>query len=344
MTDHPEDSQEYVKTGILQSRIRDRERQAALGRGLGALLQTRSASHEGAESPGQPLPELDLNQVARPFAGSQPRALLERIQGLRKSGSGQGLQALLDAYGPTGSPASTTASNGRGAVEEGDGRIALHGSLYPVAREHTAVMMDLALIHPNPFVPLSRIDKSGLDRLCDSIREHGFLRPLVIMPSTLGNVIGAQTFWLISGERSWQAARIMGMRTVPVRVLEVAPREALQMILVDEWHSQRLPTMDRARLCGVLHDQMGMSTEEMAERLAVPYQQVTQTLRYLALDPDIQDSLNSEQISEKAAQALIEVPSHTLRLELWRYAVRYKWNAARIERAVKARMKDEPAA
>lgn len=334
MTVNDENLQPSSKSGVLQSRIRDRERQAALGRGLGALLRSRAAGQDG-EPATQPLPQLDIADEPRPFTGAQPRALLERIQGLRKSGSGQALQALLDAYG---SGAEGASAAGRGVLDlpEGEG-VSIGGAIYPLAREFTVVMMDLERIHPNPFVPLSKVNKEGLDRLVQSIRAHGFLRPLVVMPSTLGNVVGSQTYWLISGERSWQAARLMGMQSVPVRIHEVSPREAIQMILADDLHAQRLPTMDRAHLCGVLHGQMAMTIEEMAERLAVPVQTVAQTLRFLALDHEIQESLSNQQLDEDAALALVDVEDRELRMELWRYALRYRWNGARVRRAVRAR-------
>ncbi len=355
MAEHDDSHNEFVKPGVLGSRIRDGARQAALGRGLAILLQNRAEqTPEDEETAIAPLPSLDIEDTPAPPPVPRPpaigqRALLDRIQGIHRAEPGQAFQALFQAMQPDDEhpheqpiPALTrTQTPSRTADLDGDLMVPIHGASFPLARDFMVVMMDLELIHPNPFVPLSRIDKDGLDRLMDSIKAHGFLRPLVVMPSTLGNVVGAQTYWLISGERSWQAARIMGTRRVPVRIHEVAPREAIQMVLADDWHIQRLPAMDRARLCGVLREQMGMLVDEIAERLAVSEHLVEITLRYLELEPEMQDSLNNNHLSEPAAQALLDVDDHELRLELWKYAVRYRWNPARIERAVRMRLERE---
>lgn len=368
MAEQEENGQQFVRAGILQARIRDRERQAALGRGLGALLQNRQqppppVEEEQEEAPSAqqqpvaPLPTLSIEdrptpQVSRPPVGMQGRALLDRISGMRRGEPGQAFQALFQAMGPSPEEPATDEQpipalsrpmpvRQPDAISDDDLMVPVRGATFPLARDFMVLMMDLELIHPNPFVPLSRIDKDGLDRLIESIKAHGFLRPLVVMPSTLGNVVGTQTYWLISGERSWQAARIMGTQRVPVRIHEVAPREAIQMVLADDWHIQRLPAMDRARLCGVLREQMGMDVEEISERLAVPADQIESTLRYLDLESEIQDSLNNGQLSEAAAQALCDVEDPDLRMDIWKYAVRHRWNPARIERALRARLERE---
>lgn len=320
--------QQFVRPGILQSRIRDRERQAALGRGLGALLQGRQAESPEAPAPAPtvPFPALDVTGEARVAGGQlQQRGLLGRLQGLFAPEAAAGApQPAAVAPGRAGERLPVT---GAPATAE-----------FPLADDFRVVLMDVELIHPNPFVPLSRINKEGLDRLMESIKAHGFLRPLVVMPSTMGSVMGGQTYWLISGERSWQAARIMGTKRVPVRVQQVSPREAIQMVLADDWHIQRLPAMDRANLCSILREQMGMGLDEIAERLAVPELQVEMSLRYLDLEPEIQESLERGDLTEAAVQALVRIADPQMRLAIWRYAVRYHWNAERIQRAVKARL------
>ena len=199
------------------------------------------------------------------------------------------------------------------------------------------MLMDLSLIQPNPFVPLSRIDPEGLRRLRESIRAHGFLRPLMVMPSPMRDLRSRQTYWLVSGERSWQVARILGIDLVPVRICDVSPREAIQMVLADDWHIQRLLPTDQAKLCRVLTSQMGMSTGEVAERLAVDPPDVESALAFLELEPEIQDSLDRGHITVNAATALLAVPDVGLRHHYWHNTVRFGWNGKRIDKAYQAR-------
>lgn len=358
-----EKSYSFVRPGVLQSRILNRGRQNALGRGLGVLLSTMGPkAQESEQATTTPLPRLEITREEPPQEAYQPRAtgvhrnaLLSRLQGTHREESGQGFAALFRAVSaatettPAGlaaqaavEPSPRIAAASPGAPSGAEGRTAtVAGRQFPLASDFLVVMMDLNLIQPNPFVPLSHINREALDRLMGSIKAHGFLRPLVVMPSTLGSVTGGQVYWLISGERSWQVARLLGMDHVPVRVQEVSPREAIQMVLAEEWHLQRLPPMDRAHLCGVLSDQMGMTVEEIAERLAVGVDEITATLAYLQLDSEIQNSLNTGELSEPTARALLPIEDTELREEIWKYALRYQWGPARIERALRERFEEK---
>ena len=351
--DTAEASQHFVKMGILQSRIRDRERQAALGRGLGALLHGRTGPNGAGILMRKPLPRLPLNDDGEEASGVHHGALLERIKGLHRSDTGAAMQALFHAMGPgavaeteVGPEAMAPAARRRSKAAASDGgepTIMLQGVQFHLATDQTAVMMDLDLIHPNPFVPLSRILKEDLDRLILTIKAHGFLRPLVVMPSTLGDLVGSQTFWIISGERLWQAARILGIEQVPVRIHEVSPREAIQLVLVEDWHAASLPVMDRARLCGVLQDQMGMDIAEMGERLAISEPELRTALRFLDLPLEMQESLNDGELSADTAQALLDIHDEGLQQQIYRYAMRYSWNAARVRRAILRRHEKQAA-
>ena len=370
MAEPEQEKKEYsfVRPGVLQSRIQNRERQNALGRGLGVLLggpKLEESEEAPQTQPAQPLPKLEIQQKtqeeryqypspeARP-SGVQHGALLNRLSGQHRERPAQGLNALFRAMPPAEGDANGqyNAPQPQGGIENvsapqtvvGTGGVAMvnvGGRQFPLARDFLIVMMDLSLIQPNPFVPLSRIDREALDRLMESIRTHGFLRPLVVMPSTLGNVMGGQTYWLITGERSWQVARILGIERVPVRIQDVAPKEAIQMVLADEWHLQHLPSMDRARLCSVLTEQMNMDPDEIAERLAIDKEQVEETLLLLQLDQNIQDSLSNGHITEAAALALAQIEEPVIRQELFKYTVRYRWNPVRIDRALRARTEQQ---
>lgn len=357
-------SYSFVRPGVLQSRILNRERQSALGRGLGTLLSTMGPKPQESEQSRPPLPRLELSRAeappqesVQPVSGVDHSALLSRLQGSHRGESGQGFSALFRAINTTADvatsgvasrtsaqPSPTSSPRAAGApLPGGERMVTVAGGQFPLASDFTVVMMDVNLIQPNPFVPLSHIDREGLDRLMESIKAHGFLRPLVVMPSTLGNVMGGQAYWLVSGERSWQIARLLGIERVPVRVHDVAPREAIQIVLADDWHIQRLPPLDRSHLIGVLTDQMGMDVGSIAERLAISVQEVENTLALLKLEPEIQDSLNNHEISEAVAQELISIDDPELRLEIWRYAMRYHWGPDRIQRALRERLEEENA-
>jgi hypothetical protein len=99
--------------------------------------------------------------------------------------------------------------------------------------------------------------------------------------------------------------------------------------------------MDRARLCHVLTDQMGMEVNEIAERLAIEKDLVDETLSLLDLDLNIQDALSNGHITEPAAITLAQIEDPGVRQELFKYTVRYRWNPVRIDRALRARLEHQ---
>ncbi len=333
----------FSLTRALQNGPLGNER-TALGRGLDSLLATLGPNTQ--DEAAMPLPRLKIDgdmRTNRPL-GVKSGALLNRLQSSYRH-TGQAMNALLEAM-PTvdqEAPRTTMESTAVDAdVWRGSTPTPFAGTSEAeectIASGFNIIMMETHLIHPNPFVPLSKIDRDGLDRLAESIRVHGFLRPLVVMPSTVGPVLGSEGYWLITGERSWQVARLLGLQRIPVRVQEVSPREAIQIILAEDWHAQRLPAVDRAQLCDVLLTQMGMSVDGIAQRLAVDFEDVEATLSYLTLDGDIQESMTSGVISEAITRLLITIPDTQLRHELWRYTIRYQWSPQRLQRAIKQRL------
>lgn len=326
--------------GALRRRIQNPEARV-LGRGLSALLPAGADDQEPADL----LPEMPVggedDTDEQPSRVYQRTGLLDRLKISAAEYRPAGLATLMQAYDTVAGPAPAEPAPVR--FEPVPGAAPAADPAFPQADDFRIVLMDLDLIQPNPFVPLSRIDRVGLQRLRESIKAHGFLRPLVVMPSTLRDMRSRQTYWLVSGERSWQVARLLGVERVPVRIHDVSPREAIQMILADDWHIQRLLPTDQAKLCRVLTTQMGMSPDEVAERLAVDLGEVQSSLAFLDLDEEMQDSLDRGHMTVEAARALLAVTDPDLRRRFWRYTVRYGWSAKRIEKAYQRRLERQAA-
>ncbi|MEK7215630.1 MAG: ParB/RepB/Spo0J family partition protein, partial [Chloroflexota bacterium] len=326
----------FTKPRALQRRAELRDRQAALGRGLSSLMTADQAEAPRSAALPQVLISGGDDSDEQPSRVYQRAGLLYRLRLTPVDERSTGLSSLMQAYNKVGASPTEVATAKTGAAEIASAA-APAGTEFPLADDYRVVLMDLDLIQPNPFVPLSRIDPEGLRRLRESVKAHGFLRPLMVMPSPMRDLRSRQTFWLVSGERSWQVARILGIDLVPVRICDVSPREAIQMVLADDWHIQRLLPTDQAKLCRVLTTQMGMSTGEVAERLAVEVPEVDSALAFLELEPEIQDSLDRGHITVGAATALLAVPDARLRQHYWHNTVRFGWNAKRITKAYQAR-------
>ena len=164
--------------------------------------------------------------------------------------------------------------------------------------------MELDRIAPNPQQPRLRIDEASLAELAESIRQHGLLQPVVV-----ARVEGqAEGFFLVAGERRWRAARLAGLTTVPAVIKDAAPRQRLELALVENIQREDLLPLELATAYRALIDEHGLTQEEVAQRIGKSRVAVTNTLRLLQLPRSAREALAEGRISEGHARALLSAP------------------------------------
>ncbi len=178
------------------------------------------------------------------------------------------------------------------------------GALIPAAEEDSAATptglteVPLASITPNPHQPRSSIRDQDLVELAASIEEHGIIQPLVVTQTPDGHQ-------LIAGERRWRAARLAGLATVPVVVKDVAPREMLELALVENLQRADLNPLEEALAYRQLLEEFQLTQDQVARRVGKSRAAVSNTLRLLKAAPAIQEALTAGKISEGHARALM---------------------------------------
>lgn len=159
-------------------------------------------------------------------------------------------------------------------------------------------------ILPNPRQPRAAVEAAELEQLADSIREHGVLQPLVVLPAdTTG------TFTLIAGERRLRAARLAGLSEVPVIVREASDRQQLEWALIENLQRLDLNPLEAAEGYRQLVEDFDLSHEAVAERVGKSRTAVTNTLRLLKLSAPVRKALGENRISEGHARALLALSS-----------------------------------
>jgi ParB family chromosome partitioning protein len=187
-----------------------------------------------------------------------------------KSGLGKGLDALI----PVAEEAPVTATP-QGIVE-----------------------IPLSSITPNPHQPRSPIRDQDLVELAASIEEHGVIQPLIVTRTADG-------YQLIAGERRWRASRLAKLSQVPVIVKEAAPRETLELALVENVQRSDLNALEEAHAYRQLMDEFGMTQAQVAKRVGKSREAVANTLRLLSATRAVQEALLADKISEGHARALL---------------------------------------
>ncbi|HHE72769.1 MAG TPA: ParB/RepB/Spo0J family partition protein, partial [Chloroflexi bacterium] len=149
----------------------------------------------------------------------------------------------------------------------------------------------IEMIVPNPHQPRTRIDAEELQTLAASIREHGVIQPLVVTR-------GEDGYQLVAGERRWRAAKLAGLTEVPAIIKEVAPREMLELALVENIQRADLNPLEEAQAYRHLVEDFGLSQSEVARRVGRSRPTINNLLRLLSASPGVQQALLDEQITE----------------------------------------------
>ena len=159
-------------------------------------------------------------------------------------------------------------------------------------------------IRPNPRQPRSQFAPEALEELAASIREHGVIQPLVVADAPDG-----AGYVLIAGERRLQAAKLAGLARVPAVVREATEQQLLELALIENIQRADLNPLETAEAYRQLHEEFGLSHEEIARRVGKSRVAVSNTLRLLKLPQKVQEALLRGRITEGHARALLGLPS-----------------------------------
>jgi ParB family chromosome partitioning protein len=158
--------------------------------------------------------------------------------------------------------------------------------------------LPIADIRPNPKQPRQAFDEAALDELAHSLREVGFLQPVVVRPVEEG-------YQLVMGERRWRAAQQAGFVTIPAIVRETNDDALLRDALLENLHREQLNPLEEGAAYAQLLEEFGATHDELAKRIGRSRSQVTNTIRLLQLPPSVQRKVAAGVLSAGHARALL---------------------------------------
>ena len=196
--------------------------------------------------------------------------------------------------------------------------------------ETTATGLDsiaVELIDPNPFQPRRAFPQATLKELADSIRSSGVVQPILLRRAD-------GRYQLVAGERRWRAARLAGLEKIPAVVRDLTDEQALELSLTENLLREDLNPIEVAHGLETLHQQHGLSHEEIAQRLGVNRSTVTNTLRLLRLPLDVQEMVTEGKLSAGHARALLGLDSAPAQTKLARTILKHGWSVRDTEQWV----------
>ena len=154
-------------------------------------------------------------------------------------------------------------------------------------------------VEPNPNQPRKDFDQESLQELADSIRQHGLIQPLTVRSRENG------FYQIIAGERRWRAARLAGLKQIPVFVVDADDRKVMELALVENLQRSDLNPMEEARGFRSLLEDYGLTQEQVAEQVGKSRPAVANALRLLNLKPAVAKLVEEGKISAGHARALM---------------------------------------
>jgi len=165
------------------------------------------------------------------------------------------------------------------------------------------MVLSLDQIAPNPYQPRKTFNEGSIDELARSVREHGIVQPLVV--SRFGD-----RYRLIAGERRYRAAQKAGLTSVPVVIKDdLKEGDALQIALIENIQREDLNPIEEAMAYHQLHEEFGLTQEEISKRVGKERSTVANFLRLVKLPEPVKKLLASGQLSMGHARALLAVES-----------------------------------
>jgi ParB family chromosome partitioning protein len=227
----------------------------------------------------------------------------------KKGGLGKGLDSLI--------------------VNKSEGVVAVN------PEQHGApVEVDIDKVEPNKLQPRKNFDEDKLQDLAENIKIHGIINPLLVQDR-------GKYYELIGGERRWRAARIAGLKKVPVIIMNLSEQEFVEISLIDNIQREQLNPIEEAMAFARLIDEFKLKQDEVAERVSKSRTTITNALRLLKLDKRVQDMIVDDKLTTGHARAMLAITDLDKQYEFAEKAFDEKMSVRDVEREVKKLLNDK---
>ncbi|TJY41707.1 nucleoid occlusion protein [Cohnella pontilimi] len=166
-------------------------------------------------------------------------------------------------------------------------------------------------IVPSPYQPRSIFDDERIDELCQTIKTHGVIQPIVVR-------VRNGKFEIIAGERRWRAVTKLGMETIPAIVREINDSQAASMALIENLQREGLTALEEAVAYQKLIDLHQLTQESLAQRLGKSQSTIANKIRLLQLGEEVKNALLERKVTERHARALLSLPDEEMQNKLLR--------------------------
>ena len=191
------------------------------------------------------------------------------------------------------------------------------------------IMVRINEVEPNRDQPRKDFDEDALMELADSIRQFGILQPLLVQKKK-------NYYEIIAGERRWRAAKLAGIKEVPIIVKDYTDQEIVEISLIENIQRENLNPIEEAMAFKRLLQEFQLKQDEVAERVSKSRTAVTNSMRLLKLSPRVQQMIIDDMISTGHARALLAIDDEEQQFILANKIFHEKLSVRETEKLVKA--------
>lgn len=195
-------------------------------------------------------------------------------------------------------------------------------------------LMRIDEIEPNRLQPRKNFDEDALQELSESIKQFGLIQPIVVKNK-------GEYYEIVAGERRWRAARIAGLKDVPVIIKEYNDKESMEIAIVENLQREDLNPIEEAQAYQKLIEEFGLKQDEAAQRVSKSRTAVTNALRLLKLDERVQQMVIDEMISGGHARALLAIEDKEEQYSMAILIFDNKMSVRETEKLVRGHLKKE---
>jgi len=235
---------------------------------------------------------------------------------VKRSGLGKGLDSLI----PDNKLSSKSGKKSKESSEMG------------ITNE---VLLSIHKVEPNRNQPRRNFEEDTLLELADSIKQHGIIQPLIVQKKK-------DYYEIIAGERRWRAAKLAGLKEVPVIIKDYSAQEVVEIALIENIQRENLNPIEEAMAFKRLLEEFSLKQDEVAERVSKSRTAVTNSMRLLKLNEKVQQMIVDDMISTGHARTLLAIEDEKEQYTLAMKIFDEKLSVREIEKLVKSIKNPEP--
>lgn len=210
---------------------------------------------------------------------------------VKKAGLGKGLDSLI----PSGTSKARSSSLMSSSQEKQSVKV-----IEKIVEKPADMYVSITEIEPNREQPRKAFDEDALLELADSVKQFGVLQPILVQKKE-------DYYEIIAGERRWRAAKLAGLKKVPVIIKEFSDQEVVEISLIENIQRENLNPIEEAIAYKRLIEEFSLKQDEVAERVSKSRAAVTNSMRLLKLDERVRQMVIDEMISTGHARALLPI-------------------------------------